>query len=93
MEGDLFRRGEKILERGILNLNLVFQDMGSPDDTLKNVISIPCESQLSVAQRKKKKLEKINTDTTESKTKVAELIEPKSNELYARELAAKVVGH
>lgn len=61
----------------------------SPDDTLKNISSIQLESQLSLIQRKKQQLSK---EGPSGESQDATLMEPKSNELYIRDIPERAMG-
>uniref|UniRef100_A0A1I7UHW4 Protein SPT2 homolog n=1 Tax=Caenorhabditis tropicalis TaxID=1561998 RepID=A0A1I7UHW4_9PELO len=58
----------------------------SPDDTLKNISSIQFESQISIIQRKRKQNKSRDGSSDET------LVEPKSNELYIRDVPERVLN-
>ncbi|EFP11634.1 hypothetical protein CRE_28921 [Caenorhabditis remanei] len=62
----------------------------SPDDTLKNISSIQYESQLSLIKRKKR-LKNSKDGSSESVESGGTAVEPKSNELYIRDVPERVM--
>ncbi|CAI94503.1 uncharacterized protein CELE_C01G12.13 [Caenorhabditis elegans] len=87
---------QKELEEQLIRQIQRSESRQSPDDTMKNVSSIQFESQNSHIQRKKQQQEAAKTviDTVSIESQMirdATLIEPKSNELYVKELTKKIL--
>lgn len=61
----------------------------SPDDTLKNISSLHNESQLSVIKRKR--LKNNSKEGSSESVETGTMVEPKSNELYIRDVPERVM--